>query len=144
MRFPIINKIPTSFIKYSFIGGFVFIVDTGSFMSFLRLGVSRPIASSIAFTIGVLCHFTLNRKFSFQNFDRDIRHQIRTYIVISFVAMVLTVATIEVLAGWFKVMPLIAKITTVAINWPAIFLGHKYFTFGKGIRGTLRELLGED
>lgn len=134
------SVIESSSLRYLLVGGLVFLADTSSFMGLLSLGIYRPLASSSAFIIGICCHFLLNRQFSFKNFGRRMRHQIRTYLIVSGICLLSTVGIIELLSGMFRITPLAAKMVAVVVNLPLGYLGHKHLTFGKGIRGTLKHI----
>lgn len=122
---------------YIAIGGITFVVDAGSFMLLLSGGVFRPIAASIAFAIGLGCHFSLNKYFNFRNFSRRTEAQVRTYLVVAGVCWLSTAIIIEILAGMVGVRPLVAKCAAVGFNIPLGFFGHKYLTFSEGIRAAL-------
>lgn len=135
-----LGKLPSGLTRYLFVGGLSFAIDAGSFAILLYLSVYRPIASAVSFILGTCCHFILNRSFSFKNFDRPIRQQIGTYVVVSAFCLILTVGIIEVMAGVLRVPSMIAKIMAIAINLPVGFFGHKYLTFGGRIkRAVLRQ-----
>ncbi len=134
------NIINRSFVRYILVGTFCFILDTGSFMGLLSLGLHRPLAASAAYFLGVFSHFNLNRMFSFKNYERAFYQQIRTYIIVAITCLFLTVFIIEIAVQWGGASPLVAKITAVVFNFPFSFLGHKYLTFGKGIRKTIGKL----
>jgi putative flippase GtrA len=127
------------FIIYLIIGTVTFFVDMGSFLTFIYLfKVYRPISSSIAFLLGLVCHFTLNKYLNFKSFERLIHHQIRTYILVVFINLLVTVIVIEIICILFRLPPFFAKCVAVAVNMPIGFLGHRYLTFGGGARQFIK------
>ena len=127
-----------SFLRYLFIGGLVFVIDFGMFRLLLLNQVYRPSAVTIAYLVGVCSHFILNRFFNFRNFERSIGSQLRTYLIVALGCWFVTIIVIEASVRGVGLSPLAAKVFAIAINIPIGFLGHRYLTFGSGIRGTLR------
>lgn len=131
-----------NFFEYIAIGGISFVVDVGLFLVLLALGLFRPLATSISFLSALTCHFLLNKYLNFRNFERAIKAQIRTYLIVAGFSMLLTVVIIEVLVGIFNAAPFIAKPVAIAVNIPVGYFGHKYLTFSKGIRRALKSIRG--
>ena len=128
------------FVLYLFIGGITFCVDMGSFLVFIYLfKLLRPLSSSIAFLLGLACHFSLNKYFNFKSFERVIYQQLRTYIFVVGINLLVTVIVIEILCELLNILPFYAKCAAVAVNIPIGFLGHKYLTFGEGTRKFVKE-----
>jgi putative flippase GtrA len=127
-----------SFLRYACVGGIVFFIDVGTFQLLILAQLYRPLATTIAYAIAVTSHFTLNKFFNFKNFDRSTWRQLRTYLVVVFFCWAITVIVIETSVSWLGIVPLIAKLMAIAINIPTGFLANRYFTFGVGIRATLR------
>lgn len=130
------------FVRYVFIGGFVFMLDIGSFQGLIVSGVYRPLATTLSYLLAISTHFCLNRVLNFRNFDRSGSSQLRTYLVVAAFSWVITMIVIEVGVQALHMTPLWAKILAVAINIPIGFLGHKLFTFGPGLRYWIRRVLG--
>lgn len=141
MRKRLIALLPF-FVRYVCIGGFVFVLDIGSFQGLIVSGVYRPLATTLSYLLAISTHFTLNRVLNFRNFDRPGSSQLRTYLVVAGFSWVITMIVIEGCVRWVDMLPLHAKILAVAINIPIGFLGHRLFTFGPGLRYWIRRVLG--
>jgi putative flippase GtrA len=126
------------FVSYASIGGFVQIVDIGSFRTLLIAHAVPEIAATIAGAIAMVVHFSLNKYVNFRNHDRPVYRQAGTYLAVGVVWWVVTLAIIATLTRIFGVPPLYAKLVAVAVNFPVGYLAHRYLTFGKGIRQTYR------
>jgi len=128
------------FALYLFIGGITFCVDMGTFLVLIYLfNLLRPLSSSIAFLLGLACHFSLNKYFNFKSFERVIYQQLRTYIFVVGINLLVTVIVIEILCGLLNILPFYAKCGAVAVNIPIGFLGHKYLTFSEGTRKFVKK-----
>ena len=134
------RKLLPSFFRYVCIGGVVFFIDLGMFQLLLLSRVYRPLATTIAYTLAVGSHFTLNKFLNFRNCERSTARQLRTYLVVVVLCWMVTLLVIETGVRGLGLTPLSAKLAAVAINIPTGFLGHRYLTFGSGIRATLRRL----
>jgi putative flippase GtrA len=134
------NFFERHFFLYVLIGAITFCVDMGGFLTFIYVfKIYRPLSASMAFLLGLVCHFSLNRYINFKSFERLIHQQARTYIFVVVINLSVTVIVIEILCGFFHVPPFFAKCAAVAVNVPISFLGHKYLTFGKGTRQFVKE-----
>ena len=120
-------------LRYVFIGGIVFCIDIGSFQVFIRSGLSTPLATSIAYLLGVSTHFTLNKFFNFRNFERSTLRQLRTYLIVVLFCWLITLAIIEIGTHKLGFTPLLAKMIAVTLNIPIGFVCHRFLTFGGGI-----------
>ena len=130
------------FALYLFIGGITFCVDMGSFLVLIYLfELLRPLSSSIAFLLGLACHFSLNKYFNFKSFERVIYQQLRTYIFVVGINLLITVIVIEISCELLNIPPFYAKCAAVAVNIPIGFLGHKYLTFGEGTRKFVKKYM---
>ncbi len=128
-----------NFFLYVFLGGITFCVDMGSFLALIYLfKMIRPLSAIIAFLLGLVCHFSLNKYFNFKSFERLIYQQARTYVFVVAINLLVTVVVIEILCEFFHIPPFFAKCGAVAVNAPIGFLGHKYLTFGEGARQFVR------
>lgn len=136
------RKSARQLLLYAVIGGIVFVVDVGVFRVLVLAHVYLPVAVTVSFCAGVVAHFTLNRFWNFRNFDRRMRSQLRTYLVIVAIQYLVQIATVELGVSVVHLSPLVAKLMSIVINFPIGFLGHRYFTFGQGITSFIRSLKG--
>lgn len=134
------------FIRYVLIGGFVFVIDIGTFGYFLHLtwpweflntvDRQRLTATVGSLSIAFTTHFMLNKHFNFRNFDRPTREQFSTYLVVALFCTLVSIGVIEGCVRALGMGPLIAKCIAVAVNIPIGFVGHKKLTFGRGLRAV--------
>jgi putative flippase GtrA len=124
--------------RYLTIGGIVFCIDVGSFAALLRAGVPLLVTTTISYGLGISSHFTLNKYANFRAHDRPVHSQAVTYGIVAFVCWLTTLGIVKgaVVLG---APPLAGKLIAIACNLPLGFLGHRYFTFGRGIVATLRD-----
>lgn len=120
-------------------GGIVFFVDLGSFHLFIVNGFYRPLAATFSYCLAILLHFTLNKFLNFKNFERSTVSQFTTYLVVVSFSWVLTLLIIEVGVRLLRLTPVEAKLVAIAVNIPIGFLGHRFLTFGSGIKVLLRQ-----
>jgi putative flippase GtrA len=128
------------FLRYLAAGAVVFVIDVGLFASFVRLGFALWLGTSIAFTVAAVAHFILNKYLTFRAFDRTIVKQARTYLILQIPSLLLTAAIVEGCTIVLHFAPLVSKVISIAVNVPLGFLGHRYLTFGGGIRAMLNRL----
>lgn len=122
--------------RYLLIGAVVFFLDMGIFTTLVHANAFLWIATLFAYSVAVCAHFLLNRYLNFRNFDRNLGNQLVTYLTIVSFSAVLTLAIIEFSVHWLGLTPIVSKLIAVAVNLPVGFLGHRYVTFGPGLRAT--------
>lgn len=127
-------------IRYVVIGAIVFMIDVGSFQLFLHAHAMLALAATGSFAASVSTHFTLNRLWNFRNFDRSSLAQLRTYAIVVGLQYVISLSFIEVAVALGQTA-IVAKICSIALNFPIGFFGHRYLTFGAGISATVKRLL---
>jgi putative flippase GtrA len=132
------RQLLVSFLRYICIGGIVFVIAIGTFQLLLMSQVYRPLATTISYTIAAVVHFTLNKFFNFKNFDRSTANQLKTYLVVVVFCWLITLLIVETLVRSFGSSPLLALVVSIVVNIPVGFLGHRYFTFGSGIKASWR------
>ena len=128
------------FSRYLAIGLLVAGVDTGSFALGIRQHIALLLATTIAYILGVIAHFTLNRLLNFRNFDRQWHEQARTYGAIVTCQFLITLGIVGAGVG-LGLQPIAAKIIAAATNVPVGFFAHRYLTFGPGIIASIRQYL---
>jgi putative flippase GtrA len=135
-------------------GRFVVVGVLGTALDFallwllLRAGVWSPLAVSAAYLTATAAQFVANRAYSFRAFDRPALDQARTYAVVSAINWGVAVAFVELGTALFAPLgyptlaPLMAKALSIPPSVAVSFFGNRHLTFGRGIRATLRDLLG--
>jgi len=124
------------FLTYVAIGGLTQVVDIGLFVMLMRLHALVELAASVSIAVATVVHFSLNKYCNFRNHHRPLTQQIGTYLALGALSMALQVCLISLLTRLLFVSPLLAKIIALVLNFPLGFLGHRYLTFGAGIRGA--------
>lgn len=127
-------------LRYLLIGGVVFGIDLGCFTLALRSRLPLPVATSVAYLIGVSTHFTLNRWFNFRNFDRSVASHARTYATVVAVEWVVTVAVVQLAVTIGRCTPIVGRIVAVLVDLPLGYTAHRYVTFAGGIAPLLRHI----
>ena len=128
---------PFQLARYLTIGGIVFCIDVGSFAGFLRLGIPLLVTTTISYGLGIGSHFTLNKYVNFRAHDRPVHSQAVTYGIVAFVCWLTTLGIVKGAVA-LGAPPIGGKLLAIAFNLPLGFLGHRYFTFGRGIVATIR------
>jgi putative flippase GtrA len=128
---------PFQLARYLTIGGAVFCIDVGSFAGFLRAGIPLLVTTTLSYGLGIASHFTLNKYVNFRAHDRPVHAQAVTYGIVAFVCWLTTLGIVKGAVA-FGAPPLAGKLLAIAFNLPLGFLGHRYFTFGRGIVSTIR------
>jgi putative flippase GtrA len=128
------------FVRYVLIGGFVFVIDVGSFKVLYGRGVILSVATVVSYALAVSTHFTLNRLYNFRNFERSVLQQARTYAIVAGGCLLVQVAVVEAAVRLGHIDPTLAKALGVIVNIPLGFLGHRYLTFGDGIASAIRRM----
>jgi putative flippase GtrA len=130
---------PYQLARYLTIGGLVFCIDVGSFAAFLHIGIALLVTTTISYGLGIASHFTLNKYVNFRAHDRPVHSQAITYGIVAFICWLTTLAIVKGAVA-LGLPPLGGKLLAIAFNLPLGFLGHRYFTFGRGIVHTIRGL----
>jgi putative flippase GtrA len=130
-----------SFFIYIAIGLLTAGVDVGTLAGLLSWHVFRELAVSFSFAAAMFVQFTLNRSLNFRSYDRPLHRQAGTYVAVTAFTWLLTVCLIDLFVLEFGTPVLAAKIMTLPITFPLSFLGHKYLTFGAGLRAAAESLL---
>jgi putative flippase GtrA len=133
---------PFQFARYASIGGFVTCVDFGSFALFLRTGMPLLAVVTASWAIAIVTHFSLNKYINFRAHDRPAHHQMANYAVVAGATWLTTAAIVKVAVA-VGASPLLGKVIAIAVNVPIGFLGHRYFTFGRGILATARDVFSK-
>ncbi|NDD29204.1 MAG: GtrA family protein [Proteobacteria bacterium] len=129
-----------SFLRYIAIGGFVFIIDFGSYAAILNNDITYWKAAAISQIIAFITHFLLNKHLNFRNHDRPTSQQFATYLVVALFCLGVGIAVVQWwiwIFGASRVNAYIAKCVAVGVNIPIGFIGHKKLTFGQGLKAVV-------
>ncbi|MBV8375060.1 MAG: GtrA family protein [Candidatus Eremiobacteraeota bacterium] len=128
---------PFQLARYLSIGGFVTFVDVGTFAALLRARWPLLAVITVAYSLGVTTHFSLNKYVSFRAHDRPVAHQAATYGVVALTCWATTTAIVKGAVA-LGAPPLLGKVIAVAFNIPIGFWGHRHLTFGRGVAAAWR------
>ncbi len=119
--------------RYVVIGAVVFVVDVGLFQLFVARGLALAMAATVAYGSALWAHFLLNKFMNFRSHDRATHEQASTYLVVSLVCWLVTLAVITFATNVLRMPPLQAKLLAVVVNLPIGFISNRFLTFGPGI-----------
>jgi len=123
------------FIKFLAVGGFAAAVNFGSRILF-NVWVSYPLAILIAYLLGMLTAFCLNRLLVFQTSTSPLHRQAIWFTVVNILALFQTLAISLLLARW--IFPAIGMTWeaelcahAIGVSVPIVtsYLGHKHLSF---------------
>ncbi|MBH1528454.1 putative flippase GtrA [Stenotrophomonas sp. AG209] len=129
------------FLLFIICGGTAAAVNVGSRILF-SLAVPFEVAVCLAYGLGMLTAFILNRVLVFKGSDRPIGQQAAWFIAINAVSLLQTLAISVLLKRWLLPLlnwpldiPLSAHLVGVAVPIFTAYLGHKHFTFARSKAG---------
>ena len=127
-------------LKYYSVGALAVIIDVGLFQGLIRAGALPVAAAASSYAIAACAHFFLNRTWSFKAFHRSAASQATTYGFVVFVAWITTIGVVAFGTGFLHLTPILSKALALIVTLPMGFLGHRYLTFGSGLRAALRAM----
>lgn len=125
------------FLLFVICGGTAAAVNVGSRILFSMVA---PFEASVclAYALGMLTAFLLNRVLVFKGSDRPISQQAAWFIAINAISLLQTLAISILLKRWLLPalnwpldIPLSAHLVGVAVPIFTAYLGHKHFTFAR-------------
>jgi putative flippase GtrA len=90
----------------------------------LSVGVSQ----AIGYTVGLVCSFLLNRRFTFRDGGRRLWGQMILFLLVNLITMGISVLSINLLTG-AGMNPLLAKIPVTGIVMVCNYFGYKLIVF---------------
>lgn len=125
------------FLLFVICGGTAAAVNVGSRILF-SLAVPFEAAVCLAYGLGMLTAFILNRVLVFKGSDRPIGQQVAWFVGINIISLLQTLAISVLLKRWLLPalewpldIPLSAHLVGVAVPIVTAYLGHKHFTFAR-------------
>lgn len=127
--------ISSRFVGFLIVGGLAAIANFGSRILF---GMFIPYVPSIvvAYCIGMLTAFVLNRAFVFKDASNQLHHQALWFVVVNMAAVVQTILVSLLLARWlFPAIGMtfhpesVAHAVGVIVPVISSYVGHKHLTF---------------
>lgn len=136
---------------YFVFSGFAALVNIGSRFVFSTVFLFPfPVSVTVAYCLGMVANYLLNRNFNFPKGPRGVIHEIRTFFIVAIFGLFLTnglallfKALFDYLVGNMlnlKGIEMAAHITAVGLTAIYSFFAHKHFTYRQGIRQEIRVL----
>jgi putative flippase GtrA len=120
------------FVRYIFVGGVATVVDWGTFYILnVLLRTHYQVSLVIAWLLGVLVHYTLNRLFAFRSKAKQVFKQIATHITISILSLGMSSLFMYILVELVSLFPMYARILITAIMIIFNYFMHRLFTFNE-------------
>jgi putative flippase GtrA len=135
-------SVPLTFqvIRYYSVGAFAVVVDVSLYQVLMQAHAAPPVAAAISGPVAAALHFALNRTWSFSAFHRPAAAQIPAYLFVYAWVWSITVLVVSYTTYDLHLAPLAAKAAAIGITLPIGFIGHKYLTYGTGLREAARML----
>lgn len=118
------------FVRFCVVGGTVAVVDFST-VWFLSHILQPLVAVSIAYFIGVTCHFLLNKFWVFRCRRSDYVRQLMQYLTVVLSSWLTTVATVQLCLSTITHNILVAKLFAVPPATLVAFLLMQFFVFRK-------------
>jgi putative flippase GtrA len=115
-------------VRFATVGVTVALIDFSS-VAVLSRALPPLVAVSIAYFIGVTCHFLLNKFWVFRCARRDYAKQLLQYGAVIVINWIITVATVQLCLSTFTSSVLIAKACAIPCATLSSFLLMKMFVF---------------
>lgn len=118
-------------LKFGIVGGSGYVINLGVFALLAgNMGVHHSLAAVGAFCVAVMSNFFWNRYWTFEPGDGHPAFQAARFFAVSFAALVINLAVLELLIAQTSLGELTAQAIAVALAMPFNFLGNKLWTFG--------------
>jgi|SRR5208283_2884964 len=118
------------FIKYAAVGAIGTALDVGSLYVFVDwLHIPVLIAAAFSFILAVINNFVLNKFWTFQNTDRNVRRQFIKFSIVSIIGLALTEICMSIFVYLLGIWYIVAKLITSGIVLTWNFLANKNWTF---------------
>lgn len=125
------NNLFVQLFRYVFVGGVAFVVDWGSMIFLVYLGMNKYIAVAIAFVLGLVTNFILSKIFVFKEKSEktNAAGEFIAYAVIGVIGLVLTELLVALMVEMIGIALAIAKIIAAAIVLLWNFIARKLFLY---------------
>lgn len=138
------KEMSRQFLAYGTVGAVGTLLDVALFWLLVHACAPTAAAVTLAFFAATAAQFFANRQWSFRAFHRAASVQAPEYVFITLVNWLLALAIVEFATLRLHFSPLEAKALSIPPTAILGFLANRYFTFGAGIRETLRRRLREE
>jgi putative flippase GtrA len=118
------------FFGYLIIGGLATLVDIG-FLKILTdfVGIWYIYSVIIAYVIGAVVHYTLNKYVNFKNKSKRIIIQFSLFLIISLIGLLINISLIYMLVEFIDIWYIYAKIIATAIAFVSNYFLNRNITF---------------
>ena len=125
------NSFFVQLFRYVFVGGIAFLVDWGSMILMVFLGLNEYVAVAIAFILGLITNYILSKIFVFQEGAGKMNAvgEFVAYGVIGVVGLAITEGLMALMLEIIGIHYMIAKIITAAIVLLWNFIVRKIFLY---------------
>jgi putative flippase GtrA len=119
------------FVKFFFFSGFATMLDFTSFYLLIQTQLHYQLCVVISFSIGAVAHFSMNKIYTFKNQSNQIASQFLTFLMISFVYLILSMVLMHLFVEIFGIWEMYSRVMTTFVLFFYSFVSHKYITFNK-------------
>lgn len=109
------KKLISQIIKFGFVGGTAFFIDTGVLLLLSKLGINYLIANVISFTVSVIYNYILSMKFVFDVKDSNITKNFIQFIILSIIGLCVNEIIMKLCVDVVKLNLLFSKIIATGI-----------------------------
>lgn len=120
--------------RYAMVGGLATIVDWGAFYLFgIIIDLNYQAALAIAFVLGSVTNYILNKIFTFRCKSKKIASQASMHLAISGVSLLLNMGLMFVLVSLLSAEKMLSRIIVTLIMLVINYFMHKNLTFNKKV-----------
>ena len=124
-------------VRFVFVGGLVYLVDTALLWALVRLaGLSPALATTVAYVAGVLLHFALSCLFTFADSAASWSRRLAGYTGMLVLNYLITLAVVMGMLHFVTSDLVLAKSTAVATTAVSGYLGLRRLVFPPAARFT--------
>ncbi len=117
-------------VRFGLVGGIGFVVNLAVYALFVHpIGADYHVAAVAAWLVAVLNNFALNRHWTFDARDGQVRFQAIRFLAVSVVAFGFSLLLLTLLVESAGVAKVPAQALAVAASTPLNFLGNKLWSF---------------
>jgi putative flippase GtrA len=117
-------------IRFGLVGGVGFVVNLAVYTLCVHpLGIDYHVAAVVAWLVGVMNNFVLNRHWTFDARGGRARFQAVRFVVVSLVAFAFSLLLLTLLVESADVAKVPAQALAVAASMPLNFIGNKLWSF---------------
>lgn len=108
-------KLLKQLIKFGFVGGTAFFIDTGVLLLLSTLGINYLIANIFSFTVSVIYNYILSMKFVFDVKENNGTKSFIIFIILSIIGLIINELIMKICVDKLLISLLISKIIATII-----------------------------